>query len=221
MTKFAVLLGGPIVATPQLRSVVAGARIIAADSGVRHAAALRVVPELWIGDFDSSDEELCRQYADLPREVLNPDKDATDGELALRRALSLGARELVVIGAFGGARTDHTIVHMTMACRLAIEHVVPIVLTSGAEEALPLVPGTEMSLDLPAGTVFSIVAFSAITNIAICGGRWALDHIDVPFGSSLLVSNEAAGGPLCVSLEAGTALLMIQRIPEQDPLRRP
>ena len=52
MTTFTVLLAGDITPTTRLAAQIAGTRIIAADSGMRHAAALRVVPELWLGDFD-------------------------------------------------------------------------------------------------------------------------------------------------------------------------
>ena len=69
MTKFAILLGGSLTVTPRLRQQIKGSRVIAADSGMMHAAALQLVPELWVGDFDSAGSELTIQYRDVPREV--------------------------------------------------------------------------------------------------------------------------------------------------------
>lgn len=43
MSLFVILLGGDLTVTPRLAAQVAGARAIAADSGIRHAAALGVV----------------------------------------------------------------------------------------------------------------------------------------------------------------------------------
>ena len=67
MTLFLILLGGELTVTERLMRQISGARVIAADSGMRHAAALGVNPELWIGDFDSSDaalqESLCVEIA--------------------------------------------------------------------------------------------------------------------------------------------------------------
>ncbi len=39
--------------TPRLERQIAGSRVIAADAGIGHARLLDIVPELWVGDFDS------------------------------------------------------------------------------------------------------------------------------------------------------------------------
>ena len=91
MSTFVILLGGELHATPRLMSQVAGHRVIAADSGMEHAALLGVTPELWLGDFDSADEALFTIYPDVPREAFPQDKDMTDGELAIAEALRRGA----------------------------------------------------------------------------------------------------------------------------------
>lgn len=72
MTRFAILLGGDLTVTPRLKSQIKGARVIAADSGMMHAAALHIMPELWVGDFDSAGSELTMQYRDVPRETFSP-----------------------------------------------------------------------------------------------------------------------------------------------------
>ena len=58
MNRFLILLGGDLVRTPRLDAQAAGARVIAADSGIRHAHARGVSPELWGGDFYSSGSSL-------------------------------------------------------------------------------------------------------------------------------------------------------------------
>ena len=84
MSKFVILLGGPLTIYPRLLGQVEGARVIAADGGIRHAEALGLTPEIWVGDFDSTDGDLELQYAEIPRLEYPAEKALTDGELALR-----------------------------------------------------------------------------------------------------------------------------------------
>jgi thiamine pyrophosphokinase len=93
--RFAILLAGELTVTDRLRQQLEGVRVIAADGGIAHAAALGVEPELWIGDFDSSDDNLIALHEDVPRQTHPPAKDATDGELAIAEAVERGAGEIL------------------------------------------------------------------------------------------------------------------------------
>lgn len=205
MSKFVILLGGTVHVTDRLRQQVAGARVLAADGGIAHAEALGLKPELWLGDFDSTSRELDEKYADVPRSVFPAAKDMTDGELALSEAYERGATEVVLCGAFGGDRTDHTLLHLTMATANAAKGR-KLILSSGTEEAHPLVAGS-YSFDFADGTLFSIVAFSQLSGLFIEGARWPLKNMELSFGSSLTVSNAVCGN-LHVSLHSGEAILV-------------
>lgn len=208
MTLFAILLGGEAQATPRLRRQLAGARVIAADSGIAHARDLDLVPELWTGDFDSVPEAVIADWPDMPREVFPSAKDMTDGEIAVEAALKRGANRLAFVGAFGGPRPDHAFLHLTLALKLA-EEGTPTLLTSGIQEARPLLPGRSSFDDLPLGTVFSVIAFTDLVDLSIEGARWPLEKRQVPFGSSLTISNEVAG-PLQLTLGSGRAMLVAE-----------
>jgi thiamine pyrophosphokinase len=213
MSRFTILLGGDMVRTPRLDAEVAGSRVIAADSGMRHAAALGLVPELWVGDFDSVPKTLTNTYPDVPREVFPTEKDKTDGELAVDTALALGATSLVLAGAFGGPRADHAFLHLALAMKLA-ESGTPVVLTSGAQEGHPLLPG-QSSFDYADGTLFSVIGFSPLSGLTLRGVKWPLADIEVAFGSSLTISNEVKGS-LRVELKNGRAMLIAHPFPGSD-----
>jgi len=214
MNHFAILLGGELTVTSRLRAQISGARIIAADSGIRHATALRIMPELWVGDFDSASEEDFEAFAGVPRETFPSAKDQTDGELAVEMAIRQGAAKLTILGAFGGIRTDHEFLHLALGVRLA-ERGLDVTLTSGSQEGRPVRYGAQ-AFDLAPGTLFSILAFTDLEELSISGAEWPLDRIRMEFGSSLTISN-CVTGRLEVSLGSGRALLVAQigaNIPE-------
>ncbi len=207
MSLFIILLGGDLVATPRLAAQIGGGRVIAADSGIRHAATLGVEPELWVGDFDSAVAADFNAFPGVPRQTFPAAKDKTDGELAVDIALSRGASRLMLVGAFGGRRADHAFLHLTLALSLA-ERGVEVMLSSGAQEGVPLPPG-EAAFDLASGTLFSVLCFSDLTALSLHGADWPLHCVDVPFGSSLTISNRVAGA-LKASLGGGRALIVAQ-----------
>jgi thiamine pyrophosphokinase len=202
---FTILLGGTLTVTDRIKAAVAGSRVIAADSGMRHADALELAPELWVGDFDSSDADLIRRWPDIERLTFPAAKSETDGEIATSEAIARGATRLIFVGALGGERTDHALQHLLHAMSLA-EKGYDVLLTSGEEEAMPLPAGTK-SLDLPKGALFSVLGLSALEGLDILGARYPLTQYSLPFGSSRTVSN-VAEGPVEFHLKSGRAIIL-------------
>jgi thiamine pyrophosphokinase len=205
MSKFAVLLSGEVTPTMRLKNQMAGARVIAADSGMKHATPLGLVPELWVGDFDSTPTALRDEWSTVEQQRFPAAKDKTDGELAIDAALHKGATEIILVGAFGG-QFDHTAAHATLLLSIAAKGT-KVFATSGTEEAWPLL--TTMSLwQIPTGTRMSVVGLSDLKALSILGVRWPLQKRDVPFGSTLTLSNESKGD-ISISLEQGRALVLL------------
>lgn len=204
--RFSILLAGELSLTDRLREQIAGTRIVAADGGMAHADALGVVPELWVGDFDSSPEGLQSSFQDVPRQQHPMDKDASDGELAIAHVEQLGAKELLLVGGLGG-QMDHALAHMMMLLR-AHERGLRVGLTSGHEEAWPLLD-QDVSLDLGVGTRISVLPMSDLTGLNISGVRWPLEQRDVPMGATLTLSNEIVEPPARVSLGEGRAIVLV------------
>ncbi|WP_190237692.1 thiamine diphosphokinase [Rhizobium sp. R634] len=204
-STFTILLGGELSLTERLRHVVAGSRFIAADGGMRHAAALGVTPELWVGDFDSTPDDLDGAFPHVPKQPYPTAKAATDGEIAVSEAIARGARCLVLVGALGGERSDHALQHLLSAVSLA-EEGFDVLLTSGREEAVPLLAGT-IELDLPKGSLFSVPGFSELKGLSIENARYPLTDFHLPFGSSRTISN-VAEGKVRFSLGSGRAIVL-------------
>lgn len=204
-STFTILLGGELRLTDRLRSAVSGSRFIAADGGMRHALALGVEPELWVGDFDSTPADLIAAFPGVPKQPYPAAKAATDGEIAVSEAIDRGAERLMLAGALGGPRSDHALQHLLYAVSLA-EQGFDVLLTSGDEEAVPLIAG-QIALDLPAGCLFSVPGFSELKGLFIENARYPLADFHLPFGSSRTISN-VAEGPVRLSLASGRAIVL-------------
>ncbi|WP_337845887.1 thiamine diphosphokinase [Thermus sp.] len=202
MKRFALLLGGPLLVTEALKERLTGYRFLAADSGARHALALGVVPELWLGDMDSSPPWL-QEALEAPKETLPRAKGKTDGEALLERALVLGAGEVRLLGGIGG-RLDHTLAHLNLAFALA-EKGLEVELTDGLTRAFPLLPGAH-TFPLPPGTPFSLLPYPEAT-LGVEGARWNLPP--TPLGTTTLTLENEALGPIRVEVAAGRAVLYL------------
>lgn len=206
--RFAVLLDGDVTVTPRLRAQIHGRRVVAADGGMRHATALDLQPELWVGDFDSTTADIEQAYISVPRERHPSAKARSDGELAIVRAIAMGAEDIVLLGASGGARTDHVLFNLLGIMALAQNVEAHIWASSGDEEFYPLLAGHAFSPAFDEGTVFSVVGLNMV-GLTITGARWPLDNVDVLFGSTLTLSN-VVQDRLSIFLSSGTGLVVIQ-----------
>ena len=204
-TRFTILLGGDIDVTDRLLSSVAGTRSIAADGGMRHARSLGLAPELWVGDFDSTDPALISDYLSVEREPYPASKAVTDGEIAVSEAISKGATDIILVGALGGERSDHALQHYAYALSLAHSGI-RVTLTSGAEEAYPLLPG-KLALDQPQGSLLSVIGFTDLAGLDIENVQYPLENFSLPFGSSRTVSN-IAKGMVQLRLREGKAIVL-------------
>lgn len=61
-----ILLGGDIVPTPRLVGQCQDAMVLAANSGVRHAAVLGLEVDIWLGDFEFHHACTCPKVRGTP-----------------------------------------------------------------------------------------------------------------------------------------------------------
>ncbi len=153
----------------------------------------------------STPADLRDAFPNVPKQPYPAAKAATDGEIAISEAIDRGAKRLILAGAMGGERSDHAIQHLLYGVQLA-EKGFDVLLTSGDEEAVPLLPG-DLELALPAGSLFSILGFSDLTGLFIHNARYPLRDFHLPFGASRTISN-VAEGPVRFSLGSGRAVVL-------------
>ncbi len=179
--------------------------VIAADSGVGHALALDLAPDVVVGDLDSADPaDVERAAAGGARVDRHPaDKDMTDLELALRAARDLGAGSVTVLGA-GGGRLDHLLANVMLVAHDAFAALAIDVVAGDA--VVTVVRGTR-TLDGPVGSVVTLLPVGGIAHgVSTTGLRWALAGDDLVPASTRGVSNELADPPATVTVTRGVVL---------------
>mgnify|MGYP000093254440 CR=1 FL=1 len=83
--------------------------IIACDAGYRNCERLGCKPNIIVGDFDSAP---CPQQDTDDIVVLPHVKDDTDTEYAAKLAAQKGFDEVLLLGALGGRRVEHTLANL-------------------------------------------------------------------------------------------------------------
>ncbi|SHE57344.1 thiamine diphosphokinase [Thermoanaerobacter uzonensis DSM 18761] len=89
--------------------------VICADGGANHAYRMKLKPHLIVGDLDSIEEEVLEFYEKegVRIEKYPPMKDETDTQLAMLKAIELGATDVTFIGVIG-ERFDHSYANLSL-----------------------------------------------------------------------------------------------------------
>jgi thiamine pyrophosphokinase len=203
-----VVSGGLAPDAAEVGPLPADAFVIAADSGLDHAAALGVRVDVLVGDLDSASAPAVRaaEAAGIRIERHPVDKEATDLELALDFALAQGANRVTVVSGGGGRRLDH---HLAELVLLASARYAPLRIDAriGPARVVPIHAGEGVSLVGAPGAVLTLLALGGpAAGITTTGLRWPLRAETLQPGSTRGVSNEIVFGPVCVELASGILL---------------
>jgi thiamine pyrophosphokinase len=187
--------------------------VIAADSGLEHAAALGLDVDVLVGDLDSASPEAVRaaEAAGVQVERHAADKEATDLELALEHALGLGARRVTVVSGGGGSRLDH---HLAELVLLAAPRFAPLHIDAriGAARAFAIHAGEDVALAGDPGAVLTLLALGGRAHgVTTAGLRWPLRAETLEPGSTRGVSNEIVSGPVHIGIGGGSLLAVGSR----------
>lgn len=201
-----IVIGGDAVPPEALDDLPDRAWVIAADSGLDHAARIGLRVDLAVGDMDSVDaSQLARHRG--PVDVHPVDKDATDFELALDHAIERPNIERIIVLGGRGGRIDHFLANASVIAsnRFASAEIEWMAGTTRIvvvrhHAQLHGVPGQTLSL-LPAG--------GAVSGITTTGLKWQLVDADLPFGSTLGISNMFSKPVATVRITSGCLLAIV------------
>jgi thiamine pyrophosphokinase len=182
--------------------------VIAADSGLEHARNLGLAVDLVVGDLDSVDPDVlaAAEQDGAAVERHPPEKDATDVELALDAAVARGARNITVVGGYGG-RVDHFLAN---ALGLAADRYAGAAVDAWIGRAYVNVVRDHVELRGAPGSLVTLLPVGGPTRgITTTGLRYPLDDEELTPGTSRGVSNELLDDRATVTLRSGV-LITIQ-----------
>jgi thiamine pyrophosphokinase len=205
-----VVAGGNPPDPVGLLQVPYGAPVIAADKGLEHAISLGLEVTVAVGDFDSaSPDVVARAEAGATTVERHPaEKDATDLELALDRALSMSPERIVVLSGDGG-RLDHLFSTLLLLGSSRYESV-EIDAFIGA--ARVYVVRGQRAIEGEAGELVSLFALHGpAEDVRTEGLTYSLDGETLEPGSTRGVSNVLVGERARVSAGSGVLLAVCPR----------
>lgn len=179
--------------------------VVAADGGALKAVALGLRPNVVVGDADSlSAEDVARLRADgVEVLVFPPDKDESDTELAVREALRRGAQRLIIVGAFGGRRFEHTLANVLLLTLPELRGR-DACLADGASVVRVLFGGERLEITgEPRDFVSLLPLTKQASGVTTEGLAYPLAGATLNQGPARGLSNELSGVRATVSLDAG------------------
>lgn len=182
--------------------------VIAADSGAETALRLGYVPVYVVGDFDSLDAQFGEQLRARGSVIITAaiEKDETDTELAVQLAIEQGATSIVLLGALGGDRFDHTIANVLL---LAGFDTPPIQIIDGPSICWLLRGPGQSVIEGRPGDLLSLFPLTGdASGIRTRGLYYPLNGDTLRFGKPRGASNMLTEERAEVSLESGLLLVI-------------
>lgn len=202
--------------------------VLAADSGLAHAHALGLRPDLLVGDLDSLAPDVAAeaQARGLPVLRSRVDKDESDTELALLEALRLEPDRIIVLGAFGGPRLDHALANVWLLAHEALAGRDVVLLDERTRVSLVAAPapdGGPVTRSLPgrSGCLVTLLPFGGdALGITTHGLRYVLRDEPLLTGPARGLSNVREQEDAAVTLRSGR-LLVVEATPAASGLDSP
>lgn len=205
MSRCVILSACPV--QPELRRLLRSDDfIIACDAGYRNCARLGCKPDIIVGDFDSAP---CPQQDQDDIVVLPHVKDDTDTEYAAKLAAQKGFDEVLLLGALGGKRVEHTLANLCTGLGLE-QRGIRAALQDERSRITFVLPGESRSY--PKEKFFYFSAFpmeGRAEGVCEKGSFYELEDAMLTAGYPLGVSNEYAEGSDCITVSTRQGALVV------------
>lgn len=206
----AIIVAGGIPPTKKLimKELTKNTIIIAADSGANILWRCKIAPYYLIGDLDSIEYKVLNFWLNK-NVIVEPaptDKDFTDAELALKKALLLKVKTITFLGCLGGKRVDHLLGAFGLLDKCAKLNI-KASLKDDYQTVTLLQKSTVIHGKI--GAMFSLQAYGGtVKNLSITGSKYTLKNHQLKMGDALTLSNKFCGKKVKIAFKSGKLLLI-------------
>lgn len=184
--------------------------ILCADSGADCLYSYDITPDYLIGDFDSINKNVLEYYKskDTIIEKFPIEKDYTDTQLALFKAIDLNASKIIFLGCTG-SRLDHTLGNITLLLQCMEKRIDAYIVDDNNRVFI-----TDKCLELSGscGDKFSLLAYNIpVKDLCITGAKYELSNYYLDIGDPLTLSNEFVKEKVKIIFKSGKLLIMKSR----------
>ena len=183
--------------------------IIAADSGMDFLYQNDITPDIIAGDFDSTRTKAL-EYSEEKGQTeiyrLNPVKDDTDTEFAIRLAIEGGASQIILLGATG-SRLDHVMGNISLL-GIGLEKHIDIMVRDPNNRIRIIDRPYHIKKAGQYGRFVSLIPVSSDNEVSLTGFKYTLSNYKFDKFTSLGISNEIVDEEACIDIHKGQFILV-------------
>lgn len=177
--------------------------LICADGGANSAKKLNLIPDAIIGDFDSVDPAVLKQFSSSAYIKKLTRQNDTDVEKCIKYALTKKFNDIILLGVTGD-RLDHTFCNLGIVLKFYKQ----IKLKIAAENSLLIPYSGKVKIKTIPDETISIYGFNERTKITSSGLKYKLNSIALPFGKKESTSNRALGEEVILNISGGVIFII-------------
>lgn len=188
--------------------------IITADAGSMRLEEAGIVPDLAVGDFDTAGTSYMEKLRKKGVQVLllPEEKAVTDMHFALSCAVKQKPKEILILGALGGARLDHTLANVGLLEWLVEQGIQAVIVHRTNRLRLMTGPGKTIFSSATDFKYISLIPVSKIVSgVKTDGLKYKLADESLVRGETRGISNELVKVPAVVTIQGGICLVVESR----------
>ncbi len=181
--------------------------VICCDGGSRYLFEEGIIPHYIIGDLDSSVPEIIKFFENknVIFKKFNSKKDETDMELSIDFAISLGAKEITILGATG-SRLDHTLANINLLIKTADTNVKTFIIDKNNKITIT---NSNIKITGKKGDLLSLIPLTTkVEGVSTFGLEYPLNDATMYIGKSLGISNVMENETAIISVKNGYLLVI-------------
>ena len=187
--------------------------IICADGGYNIACDLGLYPNIIVGDFDSMD---IRSFpSDIEVFQLPSQKNITDTEASIKKAISLGCDNVTILGGLGG-RFDHSLGNIALLSKYS-SHLKKMYIKDG-QNFIFLLENSSIKVQKNRYKFISVISHSDISKgVSETGVKYPLSNVNLDNSTTLGISNEIIEDYCTISVLDGKLIIILSQDIDNKP----